>query len=95
MDKKGVLKKLGIEMLGARPEVIKKAENREEFKQLLERIGAGYPKSVLVRSFKQGLKAAEEMSFPLVLRPNYTLGGGGSGVANSLEEYEAKLIHCS
>ena len=92
MDKKGILKKLDIEMLGARSEVIKRAENREEFKQLLERIGAGYPKSVLVKSFKQGLKVAEEMPFPLVLRPNYTLGGGGSGVANSLEEYEAKLI---
>ncbi len=92
LDKKKVLKNLGIQLLGASPEVIRRAENREEFRQLLEDVGARYPESVLVKSFKQGMKVAEEIPFPLVLRPNYTLGGTGSGVANSLEEYENKLI---
>ena len=92
LDKKKVLKNLGIQLLGASPEVIRKAENREEFRQLLKEVGAGYPESVLVKNFKQGMKVVEEIPFPLVLRPNYTLGGAGSGVANSLEEYERKLI---
>ncbi|MYE07580.1 MAG: carbamoyl-phosphate synthase large subunit [Oligoflexia bacterium] len=92
LDKKKVLKKLGIRLLGASPEVIRKAENREEFRQLLKEVGASYPESVLVKTFKQGMKVAEEITFPLVLRPNYTLGGAGSGVANSMEEYERKLI---
>ena len=92
LDKKRVLKNLGIKLLGASPEVIRKAENREEFRQLLSDVGASYPESVLVKNFKQGMKVTEEMPFPLVLRPNYTLGGAGSGVANSLEEYERKLI---
>ena len=92
LDKKKVLKKLNIQLLGASPAVIRKAENREEFRQLLKKVGAGYPESVLVKNFKQGIKIAKDLSFPLVLRPNYTLGGAGSGVANSLEEYEKKLI---
>ena len=91
LEKKGVLKKLNIQLLGAVPEVIRRAENREEFRQLLKNIGARYPESELVKNFKQGLKVAKTMSFPLVLRPNYTLGGSGSGVANSMEEYEQKL----
>ena len=92
LDKKKVLKKLGIKLLGASPEVIKRAENREKFRQLLKDVGARYPESVLVKTFKQGMKVVEEIPFPLVLRPNYTLGGTGSGVANSLEEYERKLV---
>ncbi len=92
LDKKKVLKNLDIQLLGASPEVIRKAENREEFRQLLQKVGARYPESVLVKTFKQGMKVAKEIPFPLVLRPNYTLGGAGSGVANSLEEYEKKLV---
>ena len=92
LDKKKVLKNLNIKLLGASSAVIRKAENREEFRQLLKKAGAGYPESALVKNFKQGMKTAKEMSFPLVLRPNYTLGGAGSGVANSLEEYEKKLV---
>ena len=92
LDRKKVLKNLGIQLLGASPEVIRRAENREEFRQLLKKIGARYSESVLVKTFKQGMKVVEEIPFPLVLRPNYTLGGAGSGVANSLEEYERKLI---
>ncbi len=92
LDKKKVLKTLNIQLLGANPDVIRRAENREEFRQLLKKVGARYPESVLVKTFKQGLKVAEKLLFPLVLRPNYTLGGAGSGVANSLEEYERKLI---
>ncbi len=91
LDQKKILNKLGIRLLGAQPQVIQKAENREKFRQLLEEIGVHYPQSELVKNFKQGLKVAKSIPFPLVLRPNYTLGGWGGGVAHSMEEYEAKL----
>ncbi len=91
LAKKGVLRDLGIELLGANLEVIKKVEDRERFVQILSRLGAGYAPSCLVRNFKQGLKAAEKIGFPIILRPNYTLGGTGGGVAYSMEEFRERL----
>jgi carbamoyl-phosphate synthase large subunit len=91
LDKAGVLKELGIEMLGANPKVIRAAEDREQFRSLLDQVGAKYPKSHMVRTFEQGMQVADEIGFPLILRPNYTLGGGGGGVAYSLEEYQTKI----
>ncbi|MGZ3721704.1 MAG: carbamoyl-phosphate synthase large subunit, partial [Bdellovibrionales bacterium] len=91
LDKAGILKELGIEMLGATPEVIRNAEDRERFRSILDSVGASYPKSRMVRTFEEGMKCADELGFPLILRPNYTLGGGGGGVAFSLEEYQGKI----
>lgn len=88
----GVLKRLGIELLGANPDVIRAGEDREKFRTILDRIGAKSPASHMVRTFEQSLKVAEELGFPLILRPNYTLGGGGGGVAYSLEEYQTKIV---
>ena len=87
----GVLKELGIELLGAKPDVIQKAEDRELFRDILDQVGARYPKSEMVKTFEQGLEVAEKFGFPLILRPNYTLGGGGGGIAFSLEEYKINL----
>jgi carbamoyl-phosphate synthase large subunit len=87
----GVLQELGIEMLGARPEVIRAAEDREQFCKILDKIGAHYPKSKMIRSFESGVEFAEELGFPIILRPNFTLGGGGGGSAFSLEEFKVKL----
>lgn len=87
----GILQRLNIEMLGARPEVIHAAEDREKFCRILDDIGAKYPRSRMVRSFEDGIDFASEQGFPLILRPNFTLGGGGGGVAFSLEEYKTKL----
>lgn len=91
LDKAGILKRLGIELLAATPEVIRAAEDREKFRSILDSVGAKYPKSHMVRTFEQGLQVAEEIGFPLILRPNYTLGGGGGGVAYSMEEYKTKI----
>lgn len=88
----GVLQKHGVQLLGATPEVIKAGEDRELFRGLLDRIGAKYPKSHLVRTYEQGLNVADELGYPLILRPNYTLGGGGGGIAYSPDEYKAMLI---
>ena len=91
LEDAGVLKDLDIELLGARTETIKAAEDRETFRALLDSIGAKYPQSEMVRTFEQGLEVAEKIGFPIILRPNYTLGGGGGGVAYSLEEYKGKI----
>ena len=91
LDKEGVLERLGIKLLGARPETIEAAEDREKFCKILDDIGARYPKSVMVRSFQDGMNAADELGFPIILRPNYTLGGGGGGIAFDMEEYKTKV----
>lgn len=89
---KGVLQRLGIRMLGADPKVIRAAEDRESFRSVLDSVGARYPKSHLVRTFEQGLSVTESIGFPAIFRPNYTLGGGGGGIAYSLEEYKEMLV---
>lgn len=91
LDRIGILKKYNVEMIGATPEVIQSAEERETFNTILRKVGAKHTKSKMVREFKQGLQVAEEIGFPVILRPNYTLGGGGGGVAYSKEEYESML----
>lgn len=88
----GVLKKHSVQLLGASPEVIKSAEDRELFRNILDQVGAKYPASHMVRTYEQGLKIAEELGYPLILRPNYTLGGGGGGIAYSPEEYQKMLV---
>ncbi len=88
---KGILQKHNVRLLGAIPEVIKAGEDRELFRNILDKIGAKYPKSHLVRTYEQGLLASEDLGFPLILRPNYTLGGGGGGIAYSAEEYKRMI----
>ncbi|MEO0334805.1 MAG: carbamoyl-phosphate synthase large subunit, partial [Pseudomonadota bacterium] len=87
----GILTELGIEMLGADPDVIQRAEDRQLFRDILDEVGAGYPKSHMVKTFEQGVEVGNELGFPIILRPNYTLGGGGGGIAYSQEEYQSKL----
>ncbi len=91
LDKSGFLKKHNVEMLGATAEVIEAAEDREKFRAILDTLGAKYPKSEMVKNFEQGLKVADTLGYPLILRPNYTLGGGGGGVAYSPEDYQKML----
>ena len=91
LESKGIFKKYNIQLLGASAETIRKAENREEFREILKSIGARYPESWLVHSYKEGLERVQDVEFPLILRPNYTLGGSGGGVVHSLEEFEKRL----
>ena len=91
LDEKGILKKYQCKMLGATAEVIARAENRELFKNILKKIGAKAPDSQLATNMDDGLAFAKGQGFPLILRPNYTLGGGGGGVVYSMEEFRAKL----
>ncbi|MEK2644472.1 carbamoyl-phosphate synthase large subunit [Bdellovibrio sp. BCCA] len=89
---KGILQKYKVQLLGATPTVIKAGEDREIFRGILDKIGARYPKSHLVRTYEHGLQIAEDLGYPMILRPNYTLGGGGGGIAYSPEEYQNMLI---
>ena len=91
LSEQGILKKLGIELLGATAQVIRQVEDREEFSYLLSDLGLKYAKNILVKSFKQGLKEVDKIGFPVILRTNYTLGGAGGGVAYSLEEFQVML----
>jgi len=92
LHKAGVLQKYNIKLLGSSPETIELAEDREKFRNLLDTVGAQYPKSVMVRSFEQAVTLVEKLGLPLILRPNYTLGGGGGGIAFSAEEYQSMIV---
>lgn len=84
----GILEELGIEMLGANAEVIARAEDRDLFKQTMAEAGIDLPKSGLVRTFEEGQAILEEIGLPCIIRPAFTLGGTGGGVAWNKEEYD-------
>ncbi len=83
----GALQRHGIVMLGARPDVIRKAENREEFRQAMLRIGLDVPRSITVTTYEGAMAARESIGLPCVIRPSFTLGGTGGGIAWNLEEF--------
>ena len=91
LEKKGVLSDLGVKLLGADLKVIQSVEDRERFVKILSKIGVNYAPNTMVRNFKQGLKEVGKIGFPVILRPNYTLGGSGGGVAYSMEDFKIKL----
>lgn len=86
MFEKGMLE--GIKFLGAKPEAIKKGEDRQAFKEAMLNIGMDLPKSRYAYTQEEALKAASEIGFPLIIRASYTLAGGGSGVAYNIEEFK-------
>ncbi len=85
--KHGVLEKYNVEMIGARADVIDKAEDRQKFKDAMIKIGLGVPKSLVVRSLAEALAAIEQVGLPCVLRPSFTMGGSGGGIAYNREEF--------
>ena len=101
LARKGVLEKYKVELIGAKESAIEKAESREHFKKAMERIGLKVPKSAIVKSLAEAEKAVKEIGFPVIVRPSFTLGGTGGGVAYNIEELreivsaglEASLIH--
>lgn len=86
LEKKGVLKETGAELLGTDSSSIERAEDRELFKELCEEIGEPVLPSVIAESIDAGLAAAEEIGYPVVLRPAFTLGGTGGGFADTPDE---------
>ena len=82
----GVLERLHVELIGAKLEAIKKAEDRLLFKDAMTKIGLDMPRSALITNLKDGLEFAAKIGFPVVIRPSFTLGGSGGGIAYNREE---------
>ena len=97
----GVLARYGVEMIGASLEVIHKAEDREKFREAMKRIGLRVPESGFARTLDEAFAVAAGIGFPVIIRPSFTLGGTGSGVAYNREELaviaksglDASMIH--
>lgn len=90
-DKMGVWKKYGVRMIGVDVDAIELTENREAFKQHVVSLGMQVAKSQIANSFLEGKEAAQEIGFPLVIRPSYTLGGTGGGFVMREEEFDEAL----
>ena len=87
----GVLDKYGVELIGAKLDSIKKAEDRLLFKDAMRKIGLDLPQSQLINSVDKGLEFAARIGYPVILRPSFTLGGTGGGIAYNREEAEEIL----
>ena len=86
LERKGILRECGVELLGTKIESIERAEDRELFKELCMELGEPVLPSIIAESMEEGMKAAEEIGYPIVLRPAFTLGGTGGGFAENEEE---------
>ncbi|MGZ5102266.1 MAG: carbamoyl-phosphate synthase large subunit [Usitatibacter sp.] len=89
LAREGVLEKFGVEMIGAKKEAIDKAEDREKFKNAMTRIGLESPRSALAHSLEEALQVQAMVGFPTIIRPSFTLGGAGGGIAYNMEEFTA------
>jgi len=87
LAREGVLDQFGVEMIGASIEAIEKAENREKFREAMQNIGLEMPRSFIARCMEDAFEAQSEIGFPVVIRPSFTLGGSGSGIAYNREEF--------
>ncbi|MBK8816453.1 MAG: carbamoyl-phosphate synthase large subunit [Methylococcaceae bacterium] len=87
LDKHGVLAKYGVEMIGATKEAINKAEDRELFNQAMRRIGFEVAKSKTAHTIEEALAAQQEVGYPTIIRPSFTMGGSGGGIAYNKEEF--------
>ncbi|MFC5284566.1 carbamoyl-phosphate synthase large subunit [Pedobacter alpinus] len=92
-EERGIWEKYGVEIIGVDTAAIEKTENREAFRQLMVDIGIGVAKSKIANSFLEGKEAAQDIGFPLVIRPSYTLGGYGGGFVHKKEDFDAALSH--
>jgi len=84
----GVLDRFGVELIGAKLPAIKMAEDRTLFKEAMERIGLAVPKSGLAHNYPEAMEVVKSIGFPAIIRPSFTLGGTGGGIAYNMEEYE-------
>jgi carbamoyl-phosphate synthase large subunit len=88
LHEQGILDKFNVEMIGAKPDAIDKAENREKFQTAMRNIGLDFPKGRFAYTLDEALAVIDEIGFPAIIRPSYTLGGTGAGTAYNLEEYK-------
>ncbi|MBS0289354.1 MAG: carbamoyl-phosphate synthase large subunit [Proteobacteria bacterium] len=86
--RQGILKQFNVELIGANQAAIDKAEDREQFRQAMKEIGLAMPKSVMAHSLESAKMAQAQIGFPTIIRPSFTLGGSGGGIAYNFEEFE-------
>ena len=84
--RRGVLEELGVEVIGAKPEAIATAEDREQFKDAMADIGLEVPRSGFAHSVAEAVEIAQEIGYPIIIRPSYILGGAGTGIAADVEQ---------
>lgn len=89
LSRNGVLKQFNVELIGASEDAIDKAEDRGRFKQAMEKIGLSCPKSFIAHTLEEALKAQEAVGFPTLIRPSFTMGGSGGGIAYNRDEFLA------
>ena len=90
--REGVLEKYGVELIAASRAAIDMAEDRELFRDAMRAIGLEVPQSRLARTLEEGLAAVAEVGYPVVIRPSFTLGGSGGGIAYNREEFEVMVV---
>src|SRR6056297_1839444 len=88
LEKQGVLEKHGVEMIGANADTIDKAEDRDRFDKAMKKIGLECPKANFAHSMAEARKVADEIGFPCIIRPSFTMGGSGGGIAYNRDEFE-------
>ncbi|MDE3206613.1 MAG: carbamoyl-phosphate synthase large subunit, partial [Acidobacteriota bacterium] len=88
LHERGTFDRLGVEMIGAKPEAIATAENRERFKEAMTEIGLAVPESGFAYNLEEALGVGRSIGFPLIIRPSYILGGAGTGIAHDQESFE-------
>lgn len=86
LDKAGVLKKYGVQVIGVQVDAIERGEDRIEFKNAMKELGIGMPKSEVAYTVEEAVKIAESLKYPVVLRPAYTMGGAGGGMVYNVDE---------
>jgi len=89
LDKHGVLEKFNVELIGASKEAIDKAEDRQKFKEAMTKIGLGSAKSAVAHSMEEALQVQAGIGYPAIIRPSFTMGGSGGGIAYNREEFIA------
>jgi len=93
LAEKGVLKKYKVELIGANIKAIKKGEDRQLFKKAMKKIGLDLPSSALAYTLKEAMQAVQDIGFPVIIRPSFTLGGTGGSVAYNIEEFKELAKH--
>lgn len=88
LDREGVLEEFGVEMIGARPEAIDMAEDRDKFRKAMGEIGLATPRAAIAHSMDEAWVGLDDIGFPCIIRPSFTMGGSGGGIAYNREEFE-------
>jgi len=87
LERHGVLEKFGVEMIGADSEAINKAEDRDLFRAAMKKIGLDMPKSAIAHDMEESIEAQKQFGYPVIIRPSFTMGGSGGGIAYNQEDF--------